>query len=195
LEQKWPVFLQCTQCSPYQKHRWPSLYLFEGKMTQLTKHRAPIMHSKMDFSWQNLEQKWPVFLQYTQCSDSKETTHTWWRGKGFPGAIGILEGVVMVMIKFHVEILHVHLGSSFDERRISSFHQNYYQDECIEKLCRWDIFQVSDMSCLENMSKWTTKAKWKVELGIFCANHPRAHCSMGRRAGYCNDGIKGLIFK
>jgi hypothetical protein len=61
LEQKWPVFLQCTQCSPYQRHRWPLLYSLEGKMTQLTKHRAPIMHSKMDFSRQNLEQKWPVF--------------------------------------------------------------------------------------------------------------------------------------
>jgi hypothetical protein len=96
------------------------LYLFEGKMTQPTKRRAPIMHSKMDFSQQNLEQKWPVFLQYTQCSDSRETTHTWWHGKGFPGAVGVLEGVVMVMIKFHVEILRVHLGSSFDERHISS---------------------------------------------------------------------------
>jgi hypothetical protein len=121
LEQKWPVFLQCTQCSPYQRHRWPSLYyLFEGKMTQPTKCCAQIMHSKMDFSRWNLEKKSPVFLQYTQCSDSRETTHTWWRGKGFPGAIGVLEGVVMVMIKFHVEILRVHIGSSFDERRISS---------------------------------------------------------------------------
>jgi hypothetical protein len=107
--------------------------LFEGKMTQPTKRRTPIMHSKTDFSRQNLEQKCPVFLQYTQCSDSRETTHTWWHGKGFPGAVGVLEGVVMVMIKFHVEILRVHIGSSFDERRISS---NYYQDEHVEKLCR-----------------------------------------------------------
>jgi hypothetical protein len=57
LEQKRPVFLQCTQCSPYQRHEWPLLFLFEGKMTQPTKRRTPIMHSKMDFSWQNLEQK------------------------------------------------------------------------------------------------------------------------------------------
>jgi hypothetical protein len=62
-------------------------------------------------------------------------------------------------------------------------------------LCRWDIFQVSDMSCLENMSEWTTKAKRKVELGIFCANCPRAQCSTGRQAGYHDDGIKGLLFK
>jgi hypothetical protein len=76
-----------------------------------------------------------------------------------------------------------------------AFLQNYYQDECIEKLCRCNIFQVSDMSCLENMSEWTTKAKCKVELGIFSANRPRAHCSIGRRAGYRDDGIKGLPFK
>jgi hypothetical protein len=117
LEQKWPVFLQCTQCSPYQRHGWTSLYLFEGKMTQSTKCCAPIMHSKMDFSQQNLEQKWPVFLQYTQCSDSRETKHPWWGGEGFPGAVGVLEGVVMVMINFHEEILHVCLGTSFLERQ------------------------------------------------------------------------------
>ena len=38
----------------------------EGKTTQPTKRRAPIMDSKMDFSWQNWEQKWSVFLQCTQ---------------------------------------------------------------------------------------------------------------------------------
>jgi hypothetical protein len=26
----------------------------------------------------------------------------WWGGEGFPGAIGFLEGVVMVMISFHI---------------------------------------------------------------------------------------------
>jgi hypothetical protein len=59
-----------------------------------------MQHSKMDFSRQNLAQKRPVFLQYAQCSDSREATHTWWGGEGFPGAAGVLEGVVMVMIKF-----------------------------------------------------------------------------------------------
>jgi hypothetical protein len=37
----------------------------------------------------------------------------------------------MVMIKFLIEILCIHLGSSFD-----AFRQNYYQDERIEKSCR-----------------------------------------------------------
>jgi hypothetical protein len=64
-----------------------------------------------------------------------------------------------------------------------------------KKLCRIDIVQGSDVSCLENMSEWTTKAKRKVELGIFCANNPRASCSIGRRAGGHDDGIKGLLFK
>ena len=45
------------------------------------------------------------------------------------------------------------------------------------------------------MSEWTTKAKRKVELGIFCAESPRASCSIGRRAGDHDDGIKGLLFK
>jgi hypothetical protein len=39
------------------RHGWPLLYLFEGKMTQSTKRHAPIVHSKMDFSWQIWEQK------------------------------------------------------------------------------------------------------------------------------------------
>jgi hypothetical protein len=45
------------------------------------------------------------------------------------------------------------------------------------------------------MSKWTTKAKHKVELGIFCAESLQASCSIGRRAGDHDDGIKGLLFK
>jgi hypothetical protein len=45
------------------------------------------------------------------------------------------------------------------------------------------------------MSEWTTKAKRKVELGIFCAESLRASCSIGRRAGDHDDGIKGLLFK
>jgi hypothetical protein len=56
----------------------------------------PIMHAKMDFSWQNLEQKWPVFWPYTQCNDSKETVHTWQGGEGFPGDAQVLEGGIMV---------------------------------------------------------------------------------------------------
>ena len=89
------------------------MQLFERQTTKRTKRRAPIMNSKMDFSRQNLEQKRPVFLQYAQYSGSRETTHTWWGGEGFPGAVGVLEGVVMVMMKekcllyaiFYVSIL------------------------------------------------------------------------------------------
>jgi hypothetical protein len=106
-------------------------------------------------------------LQYAQCSDSREATHTWWGGEGFPGAAGVLEGVIMVIIKFLRDFLRVHFGSSFEKMR---------QDGCIEKSRTKDIFQVYDMSCLENMSEWTTKAKRKVELGIFCAESPRASC-------------------
>jgi hypothetical protein len=51
------------------------------------------------------------------------------------------------------------------------------------------------MSCLEKMSEWTTKAKRKVELGILCANNPRASCLIGRRAGGRDNGIKGLLLK
>jgi hypothetical protein len=69
-----------------------------------------------------------------QCSDSRKTTHTWWCGKGFPGAVGVLEGVVMVMIKFHVEIVRVHLLVVVLKK--GTFPQNYYQDEHIEKSCR-----------------------------------------------------------
>jgi hypothetical protein len=62
------------------------------------------MHSKMDFSPQNLEQKRPVYLQYAQCSGLRETTHTWLGGEGFPGAVGVLEGCAMVMTNFHIEL-------------------------------------------------------------------------------------------
>jgi hypothetical protein len=123
-------------------------------------------------------------LQYAQCSDSREATHTWWGGEGFPGAAGVLEGVIMVMIKFLRDFLRVHFGSSFEKTRLS---QNYYQDGCVEKSCTKDIFEVYDVSCLENMSEWTTKAKRKVELGIFCAKSPRASCSIGRPASKLFD--------
>jgi hypothetical protein len=93
-----------TRSNPCCRHGWPSLYLFEGKTTQLTKRHAPIVHSKMDFSQRIWEQKWPVFLQCTQCNDPGETVHTWWRGEGFPGAARVLVGVAMVMINFHVEL-------------------------------------------------------------------------------------------
>ena len=71
--------------------------------------------TEMDFSRQNLEQKRPFFLQYAPCGVKNETKHIWWGGKGFPDAVGALEGVVMVMIKFHVEILRAHDGSSIRE--------------------------------------------------------------------------------
>jgi hypothetical protein len=71
-----------TRNNPCHRHQWPLLYSFEGKTTQPTKRGMPIVHSKMDFSWQNWEQKRPVFLQYTQCNDPRETAHTWWGGKG-----------------------------------------------------------------------------------------------------------------
>jgi hypothetical protein len=93
-----------TMSNPCHRHGWPLLYSFEGKMTQPTKCHAPIVHSKMDFSWQIWEQKQPVFLQCTQCNDPRETAHTWWGGEGFPGAARVLVGVAMVMINFHVEL-------------------------------------------------------------------------------------------
>jgi hypothetical protein len=46
-----------ARSNPCRRHGWPSLYSFEGKMTQSTKRHAPIVHSKMDFSWQIWEQK------------------------------------------------------------------------------------------------------------------------------------------
>jgi hypothetical protein len=56
-----------TRGNPCRMHGWPSLYSFEGKTTQPTKGRVPIMmDSKMDFSRQNWEQKQSVFLQCTQ---------------------------------------------------------------------------------------------------------------------------------
>jgi hypothetical protein len=93
-----------TRSNPFSGHGWPLLNLFEGKTTQPTKRCAPIVHSKMDFSRQNWEQKRPVFLQFTQCSDPTEAAHTWWGGEGFPGAARVLVGVAMVMKKFHVEL-------------------------------------------------------------------------------------------
>jgi hypothetical protein len=39
-----------TSINPCHRHQWPLLYLFEGKAPQPTKRRAPIVHSKMDFS-------------------------------------------------------------------------------------------------------------------------------------------------
>jgi hypothetical protein len=93
-----------TRSNPCRRHGWPSLYLFEGKTTQSTKCHAPIVHSKMDFSRRIWEQKRPVFLQCTQCSDPREAGPTWWGGEGFPGAARVLVGGAMVMINFHVEL-------------------------------------------------------------------------------------------
>jgi hypothetical protein len=43
-----------TTSNPCHRYGWPLLYPFKGKTT---KRRAPIVHSKMGFSWHNLEQK------------------------------------------------------------------------------------------------------------------------------------------
>jgi hypothetical protein len=121
-------------------------------MTQSTKRHAPIVHSKMDFSWRIWEQKRPVFLQCTQCSDPRETGPTWWGGEGFAGAARVLVGGAMVMINFHIELCvesyTFHPGTSLGTRRLSP---NWYQDETHRKCCRQDIFEVADMSCLENI--------------------------------------------
>jgi hypothetical protein len=91
-------------------------------MTQSTKRHAPIVHSKMDFSRQIWEQQRPVFLQCTQCSDSRETGPTWWGEEGFPGAARVLVGGAMVMINFHVELCvesyAFHPGTSLGKRRL-----------------------------------------------------------------------------
>jgi hypothetical protein len=141
-----------ARSNPCHRHGWPLLYSFEGKMTQSTKRHAPIVHSKMDFSWQIWEQKRPVFLQCTQCSDPRETGPTWWGGEGFAGAARVLVGGAMVMINFHIELCvesyTFHPGTSLGTRRLSP---NWYQDETHRKCCRQDIFEVADMSCLENI--------------------------------------------
>ena len=94
----------------------------------------------MDFSQQIWEQKRPVFLQCTQCSDPRETGPTWWGGEGFPGAARVLVGGAMVMINFHVELCvesyAFHPGTSLGKGR---------------KCCRQDIFQLADVRCLENI--------------------------------------------
>jgi len=41
-----------------------------------------IMIAKMNFSQRIFDQKRPVFLQYTQCSDYRETMRTWLGGRG-----------------------------------------------------------------------------------------------------------------
>ena len=107
----------------------------------------------MDFSRQIWEQKRPVFLQYTQCNDPRETAHTWWGGKGFPGATRVLVGVAMVMINFHVELCvesyALDIGTGLlGERRLSP---NQYQYLMHRKCCRKDIFQVANVSCLEKL--------------------------------------------
>jgi hypothetical protein len=112
-----------TRSNHCHRYRWPSLYSFVGKTTQPTKSATPNVHSKMDFSWQNWEQKQPVFLQCTQCNDPRDTAHTWWGGEGFPGAARVLVGVAMVMINFHIELCvesyAFHTGTSLGKRHLS----------------------------------------------------------------------------
>jgi|JI9StandDraft_1071089.scaffolds.fasta_scaffold1330385_1 hypothetical protein len=55
------------------------------------------LRAKMDFSLQILEQKWWVFLYNTQCIDASDNVHTCLEGEGITGAVGVLEGVAMVM--------------------------------------------------------------------------------------------------
>jgi hypothetical protein len=73
--------------------------------------------AKMNFSQRIFDQKRPVFLQYTQCSDYRETMRTWLGGGGFVGAVGVLEGGAMVMAWFHVahcvESYAFHPGTSW----------------------------------------------------------------------------------
>jgi hypothetical protein len=92
-------------------------------MTQSTKRHTPIVHSKMDFSWQIWEQKQPVFLQCTQCSDPRETGPAWWGGEGFPGATRVLVRGAIVMINFHIELCiesyMFHPGSSLWKMHLS----------------------------------------------------------------------------
>jgi hypothetical protein len=63
-----------------------------------------------------------------------------------------LVGGAMVMINFHIELCiesyAFHPGTSLGKRRLSP---NWYQDETHRKCCRQDIFQVADVSCLENI--------------------------------------------
>jgi hypothetical protein len=55
------------------------------------------LHAKKDFSLQILEQKQGVFLYNTKYNHARDNIHTCWEGKCFPGMVGVLEGVVMVM--------------------------------------------------------------------------------------------------
>jgi hypothetical protein len=110
------------------------------------KRAAPIVHSKMDFSLQFWEQKQPVFLQCTQCNDPRDTAHTWWEGEGFPGAARVL--VEGAMVK---NVLSTAFSMRFILVPVWGLSPNWYQYETRRKCCRQDIFQVADVSCLENI--------------------------------------------
>jgi hypothetical protein len=137
-----------------------------------------------------LEQKWPVFLPYTQCNDSKETAHTWQDGEGFPWDWWVLEGGIMVTDGRDEEcpcgtprgILHeiwmVLTGSEGTSHMPVPFRFH------VEKSCRLDNFESHG---LEIMSEWTTKPMWKWNLEYFAQE---ASCSIGRWAGCHDDGIK-----
>jgi hypothetical protein len=152
--------------------------------------------AQMDFSWQNLEQKWPVFWPYTQCNDSKETAHTWWCKEGFPGDRQVLERGIMVTDGRDEEHWSKwnpmwnptwNLNGTDGLRRLFS-HASTIQIH-IEKSCRLDNFMSHG---LEIMSETTTKPMWKWNFESFAFE---ASCSIGRRAGCHNDGIKGLLLK
>jgi hypothetical protein len=73
-------------------------------------------------------------------------------GEGFPGAARVLVGGAMVMINFHVELCvesyTFHPGTSLGK---GAFPQTGTKMKRLRNCCRQDIFQVADVSCLENI--------------------------------------------
>jgi hypothetical protein len=129
--------------------------------------------AKMDFSRQNLEQKRPVFLQYAQCSDSRETTHTWLGGRGLSWCHRSVGGRHHGDDKLPHRTWRLQNVSStrflcnlnwyqFWKRAILT---NWYQFKMHIKLCRWDILQGADMSCLEKWASGPQKpnTRWNLE--------------------------------
>jgi hypothetical protein len=146
----------------------------------------------MDFSQWNLEQKWPVFWPYTQCNDSKETAHTWWDGEGFPGDGWVLEGGIIVT-EWRTSTWNPRWNPTWNLNGTDGLRRHFSHASAIqihiEKSCRLDNF-VSNR--LEIMSEMTAKPMWKWNLESFAQE---ASCSIGRRAGCHDDGIKGLLLK
>ncbi len=71
-------------------------------------------------------------------------------GEGFPGATRVLVGGAMVKMSCLLHFLRISYWYQFGENvRFQS--PNWYQYETRRKCCRQDIFQVADVSCLENI--------------------------------------------